>query len=97
MASLQEFHSFMGNFVNLWKNGFEANLRIQTKAGRATISMEVELGEAFPPRKPGPSRLRRSERRAEARRLAEEATAQESTAEKAAAGKAKANHARSSR
>ena len=93
MAGLQELHSFMGKFVNLWKNGFEANLRIQTKAGRATISMEVELGEAFPPRKPGPSRLRRSERRAEARRLAEEATAQESTAEKAAAGKAKAKHA----
>jgi hypothetical protein len=49
--------------------------------------MEVELGEAFPPRKLGPSR------RAEACRLVEEANAQENTTEKAAAEKAKAKHA----
>ena len=75
---------------SIFGNGFEAKLRIQTKAGKATISMEVELGQAFPPRKPGPSRLRRSERRAEARRLAEEANAQENTSEEAVAEEATA-------
>jgi hypothetical protein len=47
MAGLQEFHSFMAKFVNLWKHGFEANLRIQTKDRKATIIMKVELGQAF--------------------------------------------------
>ena len=53
--------------------------------------MDVELGQAFPPRKPGPARLCRSERRAEAQRLAEEANAQENTAEEDTAGQAKLN------
>ena len=94
MAGLQEFHSFMAKFVNLWKHGFKAHLRIQTKDRKATISMEVEPGQAFPPRKPGPSRLRRSERRAETRRLAEEAKAQENTAQEAKAQEATAGQAK---
>ena len=88
MAGLQEIHSFMGKFVSLWKNVYEAILRIQSKAGKASISMEVELWQAFPPRKPGPSRLRRSERRAEAN--AQENTSEEAVAEEATAGQEKA-------
>ena len=53
--------------------------------------MDVWLGQAFPPRKPGPARLRCSERRAEAQRLAEEANAQENTAKEDTAGQAKLN------
>jgi hypothetical protein len=87
MAGLKELNSFLGKFVNLWQSGMEATLRIDSKAGQATINLEVGLGQAPQPEqhpicKYGPSRLRRRERRADARKLAEEVT--EDTAEQAA-------------
>ena len=81
MAGLQELNSFIGKFVNLWKGGFEASLNIQSKAGKGSINLQVELEEALPVRKCSPSQLRRRERRAEARRLADEIDkAEEATA-----------------
>ena len=58
--------------MSLWKGGFEASLNIQSKAGKATINLQVELEEALPVEKVSPSQFRRRERRAEARRLADE-------------------------
>ena len=56
MAGLKEFHSFIGKFVN-------PTLQVNTQAGEATISLEVNLGQALPyphhqqqQREPGPSR-----------------------------------------
>ena len=88
MAGLKELNSFLGKFVNLWQNGMEASLRIDSKAGKATINLEVGLGQAPQPEqhpicKYGPSRLRRRERRADARKLAEEVNTKD-TAEQAA-------------
>ena len=81
MAGLQ-INSFIGKFVNLWQNGYEASLNFKTSAGKAEISLQVGLGEAPPlpevplHRVPGPSRQRRSLRRADARKAAAEADAE---------------------
>ena len=88
MAGLKELNSFLGKIVNLWQNGLEASLGIDSKAGKATINLEVGLGQApqpeqHPIRKYGPSRIRRRERRADARKLAEEVKTKD-TAEEAA-------------
>ena len=78
MAGLKEFHSFVGKFVSLWQNGIEASLHVDSKAGEATVSLQVGLGHAQPLQeqqplpKSRPSRLRRRQRRAEARKTAEE-------------------------
>ena len=67
----------MKKFVNLWANGCDANLQIETIAGNAVVSLKVSLGQAK--HLPGenldasgcrggsPSRQRRRARRAEAR------------------------------
>ena len=80
MAGLKEFDSFIGKFVSLWKNGFEASLNVNSKAGEAFINLQVGLGQVLPflqpqhlqRRQPGPSRQRRQQRRAEARREADQ-------------------------
>ena len=82
----------VGKFVNLWQNGREASLQVNSKAGKAIINLQVELGEALPlqphqqqpERQPGPSRVRRRLRRAEDRRLAEEESTKVETEEVAA-------------
>ena len=43
MASLVQINSFIGKFVNLWQNGYEANLNFKTSAGKADISLQVGL------------------------------------------------------
>lgn len=76
MADLMEFNSFVSKFVNLWQNGLEANLHVNSEAGEAFINLQVGLGQVLPfqHRQPGPSRLRCRQRRAESRsRAAEEA------------------------
>ena len=76
MAGLMEFNSFVSKFVNLWQNGLEANLHVNSEAGEAFINLQVGLGQVLPfqHRQPGPSRLRCRQRRAESRsRAAEEA------------------------
>ena len=91
MAELREFHSFVTKFVNLWENGFEASLHVNSKAGYANINLQVGLGQAQYPqhqhhqRQPGPSRVRRRERRAESRIKAEQASTKVAAAEEAAA------------
>ena len=47
MAGLQ-INSFIGKFVNLWQNGYEASLNFKTSAGKADIILQVGLGEAPP-------------------------------------------------
>ena len=88
MAGLKEFHSFIGKFVNLWQSGRQATLQVNTQAGEATISLEVNLGQALPyphhqqqQREPGPSRLHRRQRRANACKPAEEAANEKNSTE----------------
>ena len=77
MAGLQQLNSFITKFVDLWQSGFDASLEVKAHAGEARISLQVGLGQAppssqnKPPKQPGPSRLRRREKRAEARKSAE--------------------------
>jgi hypothetical protein len=77
MAGLQQLNSFITKFVNLWQSGFDASLEVKAHAGEARISLQVGLGQAppssqnKPPKQPGPSRLRRREKREEARKSAE--------------------------
>ena len=83
MAGLSELNSFVGKFLNLWQSGFDASLHLKTCDGKATVNLQVGLGKAPSPpptphrRVPGPSRQRRSMRRAMARKSAEEAVADE--------------------
>ena len=75
MAGLGQFHSFIGKFVSLWQNGLDAKLSVNSRAGEAWINLQVGLGEAHSQvsqvpgqvRAPGPSRLRRRQRRADSR------------------------------
>ena len=76
MAGLQQLNSFIAKFVNLWQSGFDASLEVKAHAGQARILLQVGLGQYPPssqnktPKCPGPSRLRRREKRAEARKFA---------------------------
>ena len=61
--------SFVNKFINLWKSWFEAKLNLETQAGQVCVSIQLGLGTLHQPpycRQPGPSRLRRRARRAEA-------------------------------
>ena len=67
----------MNKFVNLWRSGIQANLLVEAQAGQAFVNLRVGLGslqnaprKQFSHRHPGPSRLRRRQRRAEARQAA---------------------------
>ena len=83
MAGLPQLNSFVSKFLNLWQSGCDASLHLETHAGKATVHLQVGLGHAPPPsappsshrRVPGPSRQRRTQRRALARAHAEEARA----------------------
>ena len=83
MAGLPQLNSFISKFLNLWQSGCDASLHLETHAGKATVHLQVGLGHAPPPsappsshrRVPGPSRQRRTQRRALARAHAEEARA----------------------
>eukprot|EP00092_Neocalanus_flemingeri_P103491 GFUD01132446.1.p1 GENE.GFUD01132446.1~~GFUD01132446.1.p1 ORF type:complete len:470 (+),score=142.90 GFUD01132446.1:132-1412(+) len=73
MAGLAQLESFIGKFRSLWFAGFDASLEVKAHAGEARVYLQVGLGQAHPPqprqyRVPGPSRLRRRQRRAEARK-----------------------------
>ena len=75
MASHNELLNFVTKFTHLWNAGKAAHLVIDCKAGEATVSLSLSLGRHLPTtpgqghhqRRPGPSRLRRRERRAHAR------------------------------
>ena len=46
MASYTELDSFVKKFVSLWENGCDANLQVETTAGKASVSLEITLGPA---------------------------------------------------
>jgi hypothetical protein len=81
MAGLSELNSFVGIFLNLWQSGCDASLNLKTRDGKATINLQLGLGQAPPPPSsqppprhvPGPSRQRRTQRRALAREQAVQA------------------------
>ena len=75
-----EMHNFNFKFMQLWNAGHDARLTVECRDGKSTINLQLTLGEPPPachvrpqPRRPGPSRLRRRERCAEARTAAENA------------------------
>ena len=85
MAKPFELQSFVNKFVNLWKDGCDASLHVEARAGNAFVSLRVGLGEA-PPHPPpyhhgyrhrdggpSPSRQRRTEKREASRKSAENA------------------------
>ena len=89
MAGYLELDKFVKKFVSLWENGCDANLQVETTAGKAVVSLKVTLGQAKNLsgrnhnhgvyRGGSPSRQRRRERRAATRKA--EATAEEAVAE----------------
>ena len=44
MVSMNELDSFVGKFRQLWKEGFNASLHVESKAEKASISLTVVLG-----------------------------------------------------
>ena len=92
MAGLVEINSFIGKFVSLWQSGRDANLKVESKAGKAFVSLEVDLGcpehptlqPQAPLREVRAAQVRRRLKRAAKRKVAAEAE----QAERIAAGKA---------
>ena len=83
MAGFQ-LHNFNIKFLQLWNAEHYTRLTVECLACKATINLQLMLGDNPPPpppacqvrpqpRRPGPSRLRRRERFAEARTAAESA------------------------
>ena len=79
MTALQEVQSFVAKFLNLCNSGKSANLNLKCRNGRAVINLQLNLDDHPPPppppyhqerrpcKRPSPSRLRRSARRAQTR------------------------------
>ena len=76
MAEQPEFHSFIGNFSQLWQSGFEADLHLRCFQGQAFINLQAGLGYVQHPSYHGqhkhvrPSQLRHRMRREEVRKKA---------------------------
>ena len=49
MAGLIDMNNFVSKFVSLWKGGKSASLRVESKSGRATVLLELDLGFPHPP------------------------------------------------
>ena len=88
MADLGQLHSFVGKILSLRYAGLDANLNLESKAGQVFVNLQVGLGPTQPqPQRPqpqpqpqspthhfpGPARIRRRQRRADARRAADQA------------------------
>ena len=73
MTDQTEIFSFVKKYLDLLRSGHDAELSLKCKAGKASLQLNVGLlppvpQSAFPKRRrPGPSRLRRRERRAQKR------------------------------
>ena len=74
MAGHLELHSFVGKFWKLWRTGQNARMSVECQAGKATVNLQLDLGlphyhhpQQHHEKQVGPSRLRRSARRAQAR------------------------------
>ena len=48
MAGLIELDSFVGKFVRLWQSGNDASLKVESKAGKATVILQLDLGPPHP-------------------------------------------------
>ena len=73
-VKMSEIDSFIGKFKHLWYSGRSASLLINSEAGKAKVTLSVELGDApHPPAhsqqrsRNGPARQRRRVRREVAR------------------------------
>ena len=80
MAELGEINSFMGKFVSLWQSGRNASLKVESKAGQAHVTLQLDLGhplhhpqQQIPPPVLRPSRVRRRQRRAAERQVVADA------------------------
>ena len=81
MAGIFELNSFVGKFVNLWQAGRNVSLKLDSQAGQASVTLQLDLGQPVPPQHlqtPHPyvqttAQDRRRQRRADVR----EATAAE--------------------
>ena len=72
-----EINSFVSKFVNLWKSGLDASLKLESHAGQASLSISLGLGsfhetdeiekKPYIAKKVSPSRARRRKKRAKAR------------------------------
>ena len=77
------FNKFLSNFKETWQAGKDARLYLECHAGQVWMNLHLRLTLPPPPKhqhhlkKPGPSRLRRCARRAEAREAAEKAASKE--------------------
>ena len=88
MAGLIEMNAFIGKFVRLWQSGRNANLKMESKAGQAVVSLELDLGYPHPPpHQPVPvvraAQVRRRQRRAAERQAAAKAESERVEAEQA--------------
>ena len=79
---MADVSSFVTKFYNLWHAGKSARLSLECDAGQASVNLNLHLGLHPHPEEPyhgsrraGPSRLRRSARRAQARATAAEEAA----------------------
>ena len=79
--------NFLSKFCKEWQAGTDARLYVECHAGQAWVSLHQPLGHLPPPppsssrRPPGPSRLRRSAKRAQARAAASATPVPTATAE----------------
>ena len=55
MATTNELQTFVQKFKQLWKDGQDAQLRVESRAGKAFVELRLELGE-----EPGPTQSRTS-------------------------------------
>ena len=70
MAQLFELNSFVGKFVNLWQTGKNATLKLESRAGQASVNLQLDLGNQLPhhPLVQDSARDRRRQKRAEQRK-----------------------------
>ena len=98
MAGLDDMNNFVSKFVSLWKAGKNASLKVESKSGRGSVMLELDLGFPHPPPshlppqqhhhqqvKVGAARVRRHERREAGRREDERQEAERQAAERQAA------------
>ena len=48
MAGNEELGKFVQKFVSLWQSGSNARLYVESEAGYAFVSLQVDLGQAKP-------------------------------------------------
>ena len=84
----ETLRNLLNNFKETWQAGKDARLFLECHAGQVWMNLHLRLSHPPPPpkhhqpRKPGPSRLRRRARRAEAREAAEKAACSEPSTNK---------------